>query len=167
MLGDQLISPELYQDALLLSHLARSVFSASCSAARARGIDIGDRPTAESCAVDPRFMAAFGDRDTMAQLGRLFRKVASTIGASDQANLRIEEMIPATAAGHAFDLVGMIEGLPPGAKIVADRFERPSFVDFLAVEAPVVPRASRLPIVFGVLGVVAGGLAVGWALSRD
>jgi hypothetical protein len=167
MLGDQVISPELYQEALLLSHLARSVFGASCAAARARGVDIGDRPTAESCAVDPRFMEAFGDRDTMAQLGRLYRKIAADIGASDQANLRIEEMIPSTAAGHAFDLVGMIEGRSPQAKIVADRFQQPSFVDFLAVEGPVTPKSSKLPIAFGVLGVIAGGLAVGWALSKD
>lgn len=167
MLGDQVFSPEMYQDALLLSHLARSVLSASCAAVEATQGRLDERnPT--TCAADPRAMAAFGDRDTMAMLGRLYRKIALTIGATDEVDRRIEEMIPATTAGLSFDLVGMITGLAPRARIVGDRFTDPSIVDFLSIEGPgTAPKASKVPLILGFIGVVAGGLAVGWALSRD
>lgn len=166
MLGDQIVSPDLYRNALLLSHLARSILSSSCAAVEARQGRLQDR-NPQSCAADPKFMASFGDRDTMAMLGRLYRNIAVTIGASEEAELRIEDLIPATAAGLAFDMVGMITGLPPGAKIVGNRFPNPSFVDFLTIEGPGTQKPSKLPIVLGVAGVVVGGLAVGWALSKD
>ena len=167
MLGDQVVSPEIYRDALLLSHLARSVFDSSCATVEARQGRLEER-NAETCAADPRFMSSFGDRDTMAQLGRLYRSIAVEIGATEEANRRIEDLIPAAAAGFSFDLVGMITGLPPAAKIVGDRFTNPSLIDFLSIDAPLdCPKPSKLPIVLGVLGVVVGGLGVGWALSKS
>lgn len=166
-LGDQIVSAGLYKDALLLSHLARSVLGASCAAVEKQiGRRLAER-NVESCAADPRFMSSFGDQDTMDQLARLYRKIAIEIGATDQAQLELESMIPAAAAGHAFDLVGMISGLSPSAKIVAERFKNPFMIDFLAIDGPGAEKPSKVPMVLGALGIVAGGIAVGWALSRD
>lgn len=167
MLADQVVSAGLYNDALLLSHLARSVLSASCAAVETKlGRRLKDR-NAQSCAADPRFMAAFGDQDTMEQMARLYRRIAVEIGATAEAQLQLESMIPATAAGRAFDLVGMISGQAPHAKIVSERFKNPFMVDFLAADGPGTrQKASKVPLVLGAIGVVVGGVAVGWALTK-
>lgn len=164
MLSDQLVSPGLYRDALLLSHLARSIFAASCKAAIEQGITPSG--TVESCAVEPRFMASFGDVDTMAQLGRLYRRVATDIGAVDKVNVRIEELLPAIAAGEAFDLVGNIVGVPPAARITGDPHANPFMIDFLSLPSARAAKTSKMPLILGAIGVVAGGIAVGWALTR-
>lgn len=167
MLGDQVISPGLYRDALLLSHLARSIFSASCKAAIAQGIV--PTGTVESCAVEGRLMASFGDRDTMAQLGRLYRRVATDIGATDKLRIRIEDLTPAIAAGEAFDLVGNIVGVPPSARITGDPHANPFMIDFLTLPGPgTVAKSSSVPLI-GILavGVVVAGIAVGWTLTRS
>lgn len=167
-LGDQVVSAQLYKDALLLSHLARSILVSSCAAVEKKlGRRLEDR-SPESCVVEPRFMAVNGDQDTMDQLARLYRKIAVEIGATGESQLQVESMFPATAAGRAFDLVGMIFGQSPNAEIRSFKFENPTMVDHLTREgAGTCKKPSMLPAVLGGLGIIAGGIAVGWALSRD
>lgn len=164
-LGDQIVSEDLYRDAFLLSHLARSIFQASCAAVTARQ-GRPSRMTPSSCAVDPQFMQEYGDQDTMEMLGRLYRRVATEIGSPEEADRRIEQLIPATAAGLAFDLVGMISGAAPSAKLIGGKFSNPAMIDYLKGEPGACPKPSKLFFVVGALGIVAGGIGVGWALSK-
>lgn len=167
-LGDQEISPDLYKDALVLSHLARSVLAASCNAvARHTGQPPLQR-TPAGCAADPKFMTEFGDRDTLETMARLYQRVAASIGEPEEAVRRLDLLVPATAAGYAFDLVGMIDGIAPALALVGPRETNPLMVQYLAAgpRAPETKKSIAAPVAIAVAA-LAIGVGAGYMLTRQ
>ena len=91
-----MLTSEIYRESLLLSHLARSVASDSCT------VDSG-------CNADWDDLATYGDADTQAKISQAYRRVTTAIGRDDLAAKQISALSPTDAAVEAWNVTGSLK----------------------------------------------------------